>query len=234
MADNNVEDPFSEYLDNDGGQETAGYSAPAAPPADDATLQLRLLVESAQRQEQLMGKVCSLLVGLDEKLGQVSANQERLEGSLTRLAEEGAFSGKGGAAADGRGQIVAPPGKTGNNPGAGPGRSSISAAEKAEKERQEAEKIAAERARIEAENVRRAEELARKKVEAEKRAREQAEIERIAEEKRREEEARKKAVLEQKTSGLMSDLISSGGGGGLFGDDIGAGKKKKGGGLFDD
>jgi hypothetical protein len=212
-------------------QETA-----VAPPADDAGMQLRLLVESSQRQEQLFTKVCSLLVGLDEKMTVVAGNQERLESTMQRLAEEGAFAGGGSggssARASGRGNIAAPPGREtlgGSGPTAATATGGVS---KEEQQRLEAERLAAERARIEEENARRAQELARKKAEAEKRAKEEEERKRIEEEKRLAEEKARKQELEKKTTGLMSDLIS-GGGGDLFGDDL-AGKSKKKGGLFDD
>jgi len=238
MAEGAIEDPFGEYLEQE--PATGGYSptAAAATSPDDAAYQLRLLAESSRRQEQLLGKVCSLLVNLDEKLGAVANNQERLEVKMERMAEDGAFSGGGGGgggatrrdSGSGRGMIVGPPGSRGAMPTAGP-----SGPSKEEVARQEAERIAAERSRIEAENARRAEELARKRVEAEKHAQEEAERQRILEEKRKEEERQRKSLLEKKTTGLMDDLVggSGGGGGGLFGDDLPK-KAKKGGGLFDD
>eukprot|EP00427_Karlodinium_veneficum_P021550 CAMPEP_0169113974 /NCGR_PEP_ID=MMETSP1015-20121227/28496_1 /TAXON_ID=342587 /ORGANISM="Karlodinium micrum, Strain CCMP2283" /LENGTH=208 /DNA_ID=CAMNT_0009176197 /DNA_START=42 /DNA_END=668 /DNA_ORIENTATION=- len=204
------EDPFSEYLAPD---------QPVAPPANDAGLQLRLLVESSKRQEQLFVKVCGLLEGLGEKMSAVASNQESLQSTMQRLADEG-----GGGRASGRGSMAKPPGVGTLGPGG---------VSREEQQRLEAERLAAERARIEEENKRRAEELARKKAEAEKRAAEEAERKRIEEEKRAAEEKARKQLLESKTTGLMSDLISDSGGGGLFGDDLGK-PKKKGGGLFDD
>mmetsp|Transcript_90517 Transcript_90517/g.156959 ORF Transcript_90517/g.156959 Transcript_90517/m.156959 type:complete len:241 (+) Transcript_90517:107-829(+) len=234
IAEGNVmEDPFGEFLAQDQGEQLA---APA-PAADDPSAYLRALAESAQRQEQLLGKVCSLLLGLDEKLSRVASNQEALASSLTQVAEQAASKGPSELSSKigtGRGSIVAPPGKS---PLSAPGPAAAAAPtpgiSREEQARLEAEKIAAERARVEEENRRRAEELARKREEAEKRAREEAERQRIEEEKRREEERQRKQLLEKKTTGLMSDLIGGGGGGGLFGDDP-APSKKKAGGLFDD
>lgn len=241
MAEGAIEDPFGEYLEQE--PASGGYSPTAAPAAspDDAAYQLRLLAESSRRQEQLLGKVCSLLVNLDEKLGAVANNQERLEVKMERMAEDGAFAGGGGGggggdatrrdSGSGRGAIVGPPGSRGSLPAAGPAGPS-----KEELARQEAARIAAERSRIEAENARRAEELARKKVQAEKDSKEEAERQRILEEKRKEEERQRKSLLEKKTTGLMTDLIGGGGGGGggLFGDDGPAKARKNKGGLFDD
>jgi len=68
--DADEQDPFAEYLEPD---------QQVAPPANDAGLQLRLLVESSQRQEQLFVKACGLLEGLGEKMAAVASNQERLE-----------------------------------------------------------------------------------------------------------------------------------------------------------
>mmetsp|Transcript_109199 Transcript_109199/g.172102 ORF Transcript_109199/g.172102 Transcript_109199/m.172102 type:complete len:212 (-) Transcript_109199:251-886(-) len=209
--DSDEQDPFAEYLDP---------CQEVAPPANDAALQLRLLVESSQRQEQLFVKVCGLLEGLGEKMAAVASNQERLESTM-QSAADGGFGGGGAAAAKAK-----PP--LGGAPPTAPGGVS-----RQEQQRLEAERLAAERARIEEENKRRAEELARKKAEAEKRAAEEAERKRIEEEKRAAEEKARKQLLEAKTTGLMSDLISDSGGGGLFADDLGK-PKKKGGGLFDD
>lgn len=206
--DADEQDPFAEYLEPD---------QQVAPPANDAGLQLRLLVESSQRQEQLFVKACGLLEGLGEKMAAVASNQERLESTMQSVAD-GGFGG-GGAKAT-------PP--LGGAPPTAPGGVS-----RQEQQRLEAERLAAERARIEEENRRRAEELARKKAEAEKRAAQEAERKRIEEEKRAAEEKARKQLLESKTTGLMSDLISGSGGGGLFADDLGK-PKKKGGGLFDD
>lgn len=230
---NAMEDPFGEFLAQDQGEQIA----PPAPAADDPSAYLRALAESAQRQEQLLGKVCSLLLGLDEKLSRVASNQEALASQLSMVAEQAASKGPSEMSSkigSGRGQIVAPPGKYPTS-----GTTSAAAAaptpgiSREEQQRLEAEKIAAERARVEEENRRRAEELARKREESEKRAKEEAERQRIEEEKRREEERARKQQLEKKTTGLMSDLIGGGGGGGgLFGDE--PAPKKKAGGLFDD
>eukprot|EP00929_Paragymnodinium_shiwhaense_P120054 TRINITY_DN91960_c0_g1_i1.p1 TRINITY_DN91960_c0_g1~~TRINITY_DN91960_c0_g1_i1.p1 ORF type:complete len:262 (+),score=81.69 TRINITY_DN91960_c0_g1_i1:110-895(+) len=254
------EDPFAEYLAQDAAPAMNAYAAPAMdaysghiaaapPPAGgevDASVQLRLLVESSQRQEQLLGKVCSLLVSLDEKMGRLAANQSMLESRLDAVAG-GGYAAAGapvGKVASGsnipRGSLIAPPGQPGavrQPPAPAPSASftnaQTTAAQRAEFERQEAERLAAERIRIEEEARRRAEELARKREEDERRRREEAERQRLEEERRREEERQRKAALENKTNAAMSSLLTGGGGGGLFGDDDTAPKKKKGG-LFDD
>lgn len=240
------EDPFSEYL----AQEQTTGVPPAAAYQDagaeaDAGAQLRQLVLCAQRQEQLLGKICSVMVGLDEKMSRMAVAQERLEATMERFMEGGMAPAVGGSfVAPGvgaqrpsvtRGSLVQPPGKSaGGIPAAQavPAGTSFTAA--AEEQRLAAEKLAAERLRLEEESRRRAEELARKKEEEERRKREEAERLRLEEERRKEEERLRKEQLEKKTTGLMSNLISSSGGGGLFGDDDTGKKKSVKGGLFDD
>jgi hypothetical protein len=232
-----AEDGFEEFLQQE-------QSVPPPAAEGDASTQLAQLVACAQRQEQLLGKVCSLLVGLDEKMGRLASSQERLEANMANLQAAmplgGAMPvGGGGAAAAGagvrgvpRGQMVQPPGKAGPlGGGSGPG-GMVTEAQRAEEQRSSADKLAADRIRIEEEGRRRAEELARKREEDEQRKREEMERQRIEEERRREEERLRKQQLEKKTSGLMSGLITDSGSG-LFGDED-VGKKKNKGGLFDD
>jgi len=219
------EDPFGEFLS----QEQGAHGDRADAPQDDAALQLKSLVESSQRQELLLGKMCSLLAGIGDKLGEVTNSQERLEaaiqqaglGSGTRGGGAQAPPPAGGAAAGApsRGAVVAPPGRGGPP---------------VEDPRASAEKLAQDRARMEEENLRRAEELRKKKIEDDRRKAEEAERQRVEDERKRTEERQRKANLEAKTTGLMSDLISGGGGGGsdLFGSD--PPKKTSKGGLFDD
>ncbi|CAJ1355741.1 unnamed protein product [Effrenium voratum] len=221
------EDPFSEFLSQE-------PTAPA-PPAEGAESLLRLVAESAQRQEQLLGKVCSLLLGLDDKLGRIAAAQERLEETMQRGGGGGGSSGdsftaRGGTAPVPRGNLVAPPGKTSYSGPLGP---SAAAGPSPEEQRLAQERLAADRLRMEEENRRRAEELARRREEDERRKREEEERRRQEEERRREEERLRKEELGKKTSGLMSGLLSSSGGGGLFGDEA-APKRSSKGGLFDD
>mmetsp|Transcript_63582 Transcript_63582/g.113144 ORF Transcript_63582/g.113144 Transcript_63582/m.113144 type:complete len:244 (-) Transcript_63582:125-856(-) len=235
------EDPFSEFLSQEQGV-TAAY-APAAEPEGQggAEAALQLMAASAQRQEQLLGKVCSLLMAMDEKMGRMETRQERLESTLQRLVESGAagaLSGSGmGSAAQPprsmappaqRGNLVAPPGKTGYAPSASAG-----AGPSPEEQRLQAERLAADRMRMEEENRRRAEEMERRRQEDERRKREEEERRRLEEERRKEEERLRKEALEKKTMGLMSNLISTNSSaGGLFGDEEPPRKSK--GGLFDD
>mmetsp|Transcript_59899 Transcript_59899/g.128522 ORF Transcript_59899/g.128522 Transcript_59899/m.128522 type:complete len:235 (+) Transcript_59899:95-799(+) len=228
------EDPFAEFLSQDQGgtgPPLPTYAAEQAPGADDAGMQLRLLVECARRQEELLGKVCGLLVGLDDKMGRLAASQERLESQFQTLPAQGAGAGAPRSAVP-RGNLVPPPGKSplGGSGGPGPAASPV---QSAEEQRMVAEKMAAERLRIEEEGRRRAEELARRREEEEKRRQEEAERQRLEEERRKEEERLRKAQLEKKTTGLMGDLMSGSSGGGLFGDED-VGKRKSKGGLFDD
>lgn len=46
------------------------------------------LLESKRRQEQLMEKVCTLLVSLDGKVSQVAAGQEKLESAMLQAATQ--------------------------------------------------------------------------------------------------------------------------------------------------
>eukprot|EP00439_Symbiodinium_sp_Y106_P024878 s415_g3.t1 len=169
------EDDFSQFLS----QENA---APPAQPEVTAEALLRVVAESSQRQEQLLGKVCSLLVSLDEKLGRIASAQERLEDSLHRAAD--APAGAARAPVSGqvqRGALVAPPGK--------PGYSAAGAQQgpSPEEQRLQQERLAAERLRMEEENRRRAEEMNRRREEEERRKREE-------EERRRQEEERRAAT----------------------------------------
>lgn len=224
------EDAFSEFLAQDRPVEPAAYAHDAGEA--DAGAQLRQLVECAQRQEQLLAKVCSLLVGLNDKVENLAVSQERLEATMARMAEQGGvpISAGGTGSAGGqrpsipRGSLVPPPGKSFTAAGG--------AADPIADQRASAEKMAAERQRIEEDSRRRAEELARKREEEEHRKREEAEQRRLEEERRREEERLRKEHLEKKTTGLMSNLITSSGGG-LFGDEETTTKRNKGG-LFDD
>jgi len=240
------EDPFAEFLSQEQGTVPApAYTPPE--PEQDAAVVLKQLADCAQRQEQLLGQVCGLLKGLDDKVARIAANQERLEASLQQMTQQSisagaaaATAGVGGAKSAGgptRGHIVQPPGKPGVPVTAAAPANSFAAGgsfmQSAEEQRLAAEKLALERARIEEENRRREEELAHRREEEERRKAAEAERLRLEEEKRREEERKRKAKLEQKTGSLMSNLIDGSGGSGLFGDDEPKRNSKKGG-LFDD
>mmetsp|Transcript_54988 Transcript_54988/g.152457 ORF Transcript_54988/g.152457 Transcript_54988/m.152457 type:complete len:252 (-) Transcript_54988:94-849(-) len=251
MADSHAaeEDPFAEYLSQ---EQTAGAQAPVyaqgqASPQVDANMALLQLVESAQRQEQLLGKVCGLLAGLDDKIGRLAASQERLESSMQQLASQGAglAGGTGGAGSGAprpappqRGSLVQPPGKSGPVGGATAGSSfsaggaAAAAGPSPEEQRLVAERLAADRARAEEEARRREEELARRREEEDRRRREEEERRRVEEERRKEEERQRKASLEKKTGSLMNSLVSGSAGSSLFADD--EPKKRSKGGLFDD
>ncbi|CAE7578479.1 unnamed protein product [Symbiodinium natans] len=220
------EDDFSQFLS----QENAGATAPQ--PEVTAEDFLRVVAESSQRQEQLLGKVCSLLVSLDEKLGRIASAQERLEDSLHRAADAPAGVARApvsGQVQPQRGSLVPPPGKPGYSASGG----GVPQGPTPEEQRLQQERLAAERLRMEEENRRRAEEMNRRREEEERRKREEEERRRQEEERRREEERLRKEELAKKTSGLMSGLVSSGGGGGgLFGDE--EPKRNSKGGLFDD
>lgn len=217
------EDPFSEYLSQE------HVAAAPAPAEEGAEALLRLVAESSQRQEQLLGKVCSLLVSLDEKMGRIAAAQDRMISDNLQRPEAGPSTGAARPPPPGqtRGALVAPPGKPSYG---GP----VSAVPSAEEQRLAQERLLADQKRMEEENRRRAEEMARQRAEEERRKREEEERRRQEEERRREEERRAKEELGKKTSGLMSGLLSSSGGsgGGLFGDD--EPKRASKGGLFDD
>eukprot|EP00928_Gymnodinium_smaydae_P080102 TRINITY_DN63886_c0_g1_i1.p1 TRINITY_DN63886_c0_g1~~TRINITY_DN63886_c0_g1_i1.p1 ORF type:complete len:286 (-),score=57.63 TRINITY_DN63886_c0_g1_i1:83-847(-) len=250
------EDPFADFLSQDN-------PAPPAPVQHEAQgevdvgLQLRLLVESNQRQEQLLGKVCNLLASLDEKMGRMVDNQASLQHTLASNPPVMSASGGGGGYGGGGGgplaggggggrdhppvdsrRATAPPQQRGNMilpPGKGltqpmPHAPAAPMAMPGEDPRVAAER---ERQRIEEDGRRRAEEIARRREEDERRRREEAERQRAEEERRREEERQRKLALEKKTTGLMSNLVS-GGGGGLFGDEDAAASRPKRGGLFDD
>eukprot|EP00933_Yihiella_yeosuensis_P010547 TRINITY_DN11718_c1_g1_i1.p1 TRINITY_DN11718_c1_g1~~TRINITY_DN11718_c1_g1_i1.p1 ORF type:complete len:248 (+),score=94.29 TRINITY_DN11718_c1_g1_i1:64-807(+) len=243
------EDPFSEFLSQDQAsgapaEQVPSYAAAPAAAEVSADTALRIMAESAQRQEQLLSKVCSLLVGLDEKMGRMASNQEKMEATMQRLMENGAAA-MSAAGGDGRrpsvggggprGNLVLPPGKAGNaaaayGPGGVPSAPSPVGPSFEDQQRQQ-ERLAAERARVEEENRRRAAELQRQREEAERRRQEEEERKRLEMERKLELERQKKEELANKTNSLMSNLISNSGGGGLFEDD--APKKSKAG-LFDD
>jgi len=242
------EDPFAEFLSQDQGAGIsptyAAQNHAEASYETGADAALRVMAASAQRQEQLLGKVCALLVGLDEKVGRIAANQERLERTLENLAStRGAVAAVPSADSAPRGSVqrgnlMAPPGKPSGQSGYAAGGYAASGGAPSgpspEEQRMAAERMNADRLRMEEENRRRAEELARKRDEDERRKREEEDRRRQEEDRRREEERLRKEALEKKTSGLMSGLLSGsgGGGGGLFGDD--EPKKPAKGGLFDD
>lgn len=244
-----AEDPFAEFLSQE--------PVTAPPPyteVGDITAQpesahlLSTLVATAQRQEQLLGKVCTLLMGLDEKVCQLTASQERLEATMQSFVQSGATAARAAPAAShapagasavavpkARGALVQPPGHAAYQPPplvAAPGPSPTAAsAQREEEQRLHQERLREEQARLEEEARRRSEELARKREEDERRRAEEAERKRQEELRRLEEERARKADLEKKTSGLMGSLMT-GGGGGLFGDeDVKPSKAKS---LFDD
>mmetsp|Transcript_5761 Transcript_5761/g.13669 ORF Transcript_5761/g.13669 Transcript_5761/m.13669 type:complete len:201 (-) Transcript_5761:64-666(-) len=191
-----------------------------AVPADPSSTHTELLcklLESEQRKERLLEKVCGLLDGLNTKMEQTATAQE----AIARRPDVGP-------------SVTSDP-KAHSAPSTSFSAPTMSAAQqREEQQRQEAERLAAERVRIEAEAKHRAEELAKKREEDEQRRKVEAEKRRIEEERRKEEERRRKDELANKTSGLMSNLISDGSGGGLFGEEPTNKRPSKGGGLFDD
>mmetsp|Transcript_58752 Transcript_58752/g.108429 ORF Transcript_58752/g.108429 Transcript_58752/m.108429 type:complete len:208 (-) Transcript_58752:59-682(-) len=198
-----------------------------AVPADPSTTHTELLcklLESEQRKEKLLEKVCGLLEGLNTKMEQTAAAQEAM--ARRQPGQEGGFSAAAGTS-DTKALPVAS-----TNSFAAP--TMTAAQQREEQQRLEAERLAAERIRVEAEAKQRAEELARKREEDEQRRKAEAERRRIEEEKRKEEERRRKDELANRTSGLMSNLIADGSGGGLFGEEPTSKRPSKGGGLFDD
>jgi len=195
----------------------------------DESLTLRLLLESSQRQEEFLAKACSLMEGLDTKFGQLATGYMQLEAAANRALDQAGAptdSLKGAAPTMQRGSLANPPGRQSlsSQPiGRGPAPEDL--------QREQAEKLAAERKRVEDENMRRAEELARKQALEEQRRLEEEQRRRAEEERKRELELKRKQDLHDKTAGLMSGLISSAPGTGLFDDDFKPAKK---GGLFDD
>eukprot|EP00913_Durusdinium_trenchii_P002838 g2626.t1 len=195
------EDPFAEYLSQE---------VPSAPQHEgEAGVEalLRLVAESSQRQEQLLGKVCSLLVSLDEKMGRMAAAQdsrspkflkarmknpldeERMQDSLLRAPDPGlsAAAPKAPLSNAQRGALVAPPGKPyAGAPAAGPSPEEGTCLPTQRRNRWINDGW----------------------------------------------ERRAKEELGKKTDGLLSGLLSQSGGGGLFGDD--EPKRASKGGLFDD
>eukprot|EP00927_Polykrikos_kofoidii_P075233 TRINITY_DN7132_c0_g1_i2.p1 TRINITY_DN7132_c0_g1~~TRINITY_DN7132_c0_g1_i2.p1 ORF type:complete len:239 (+),score=76.77 TRINITY_DN7132_c0_g1_i2:143-859(+) len=231
------EDPFADFLSKEAEADAPVAAAPElSPPAAlpvqaapvshvsedaDSALQWKLLLDSSLRREQHLGKLCSLLVGLDEKVARLSSNQDRLEAQLQHAMSQSPTS--------------APPTTSFSNTpaatnvsitGAVPPPPTSSARQQQRKE--EEERKALERYRVEEESRRRAEEIRRKREESER----EAEKQRIEDERRREEERQRKIALEKKTEDALSGLFGAGGGNSLFGEE--PVKKKKGGGLFDD
>eukprot|EP00927_Polykrikos_kofoidii_P025601 TRINITY_DN22973_c0_g1_i1.p1 TRINITY_DN22973_c0_g1~~TRINITY_DN22973_c0_g1_i1.p1 ORF type:complete len:247 (+),score=55.41 TRINITY_DN22973_c0_g1_i1:128-868(+) len=239
------EDPFADFLSQDasvaGGCPAAAASEPHATGGGDgveAAVQLKLLVESSQRQEQLLGKVCSLLVGLDGRMGTLASKQDRFESTLqqvfsqstTVLSTAGRDVVRTTSMGTNRGSLVAPPGKGPINPLASP---PPSAPQPPTNTGPSPEQLAQERMRMEEDARLRAEEMQRKRVEDDRRRREEAERQRVEEERRREEERVRKEELEKKTNAALSGLFGSGGASSsLFGDEDTSKKKKSG--LFDD
>eukprot|EP00927_Polykrikos_kofoidii_P069168 TRINITY_DN64551_c0_g1_i1.p1 TRINITY_DN64551_c0_g1~~TRINITY_DN64551_c0_g1_i1.p1 ORF type:complete len:259 (+),score=72.02 TRINITY_DN64551_c0_g1_i1:72-848(+) len=244
------EDPFADFLSQEA-QGSSGY--PAAAPTTleairgggglDAGLQMKLLVESSQRQEQLLEKVCSLVANLDARIETLGNNQNRLEATLHHVVSQRAMSStpvvrdttkSATPAGINRGSLVAPPGRGPVNPLASPPPTSTIVVSD-EKSTEAEDRLARERLRLEEESRRRAEEMQRKRVEEERRRQKEIERQRIEEDRRREEEKLRKQELENKTNAALSGLFGSdsGGGSSLFGDDE-AKPKKKSGGLFDD
>jgi len=239
------DDSFAEFLSQEQAHSAAYVEPVEVSSHADANATLRQLLECSQRQEQLLGKVCSLLVSLDEKIGRIATSQERLEVSMQQRTDLGASQGIAAGSpastastmqrpAPQRGSLVQPPGKIGPSPSTAGGASFVGAApQTVEEQRLATERLAAERVRIEEEGRRREEELARRREEEERRKREEAERLRAEEERRREEERQRKAQLEKKTGSLMSNLIAGSAGNSLFGDDEPKKRSSKGG-LFDD
>lgn len=203
------QDPFEQYTRQDQG---------APPPdTDNAVEQLGLLVQSSQRQTQLLDKMCSLLEGLETKVDRLVSVQSALGsggagGNAPGRGQEGATGGGG------RGKVLAPPARTveGGSRGGMP-----------QDLRTKAERMAAERARAEEESRLREE----AKREEARRKKEEEERKRLEAERQRQEEQERKEKLEQKTNGLMSNLIVGSGSGGLFDE---APVRRNKGGLFDD
>uniref|UniRef100_A0A7S0ZS20 Uncharacterized protein n=1 Tax=Noctiluca scintillans TaxID=2966 RepID=A0A7S0ZS20_NOCSC len=244
------EDPFAEFLTQD-----AQVSAAVEEPQEiDAGLQLKLLVESNKKQEQLLSKVCDLLVAVTEKVERLQGTQQQLEQRMAQITEggiagppTGSFSGPPGGSFMGsnRGALVQPPGKAplgplgpqvpGPGPVNVPAPAGVSPAQRAEEQRLVQERLEAERLRVDEETRRRADELAKRKAEEERRRAEEEERLRVIEERKKEEERKRKQELESRTSGLMNNLLADDAGSSLFGDDLVAkNKSKKKGGLFDD
>jgi len=160
------EDLFAEYNTTEQSAPQS-FASSAGDGPNESAVHLQQLVECAQRQELLLGKVGSLLVGLDAKFGRLTVTQERLEGSMQQLCSAGA-----GAAVPTASAVPVPTGSTRGSMIAPPGASSTIRAGPSPQEQQE--RIAAERARVEEEGRRRAEEMARKREDDERRRREEA------------------------------------------------------------
>lgn len=200
----------------------------------DAAACLQRLVESSQRQEQLMEKMCTLFVNLDTKIGRVAAGQERLEAAAQSGGGTRELSGSAPGRAsftepDSRGQMIRPIGHkpesfTAPSPPPAPDPRIAAAQRQAESERANAERFQLQR---------REEEIRRRQEEDDRRIAEEAAARRAEEERRVEQERQRKAGLEARTKGMMSSLITDGPSD-LFGDDLGAKPKKAAGGLFDD
>lgn len=218
------EDAFDQYLSQDQGEHYVEQVA-ASDQAADPSESLRVLVQCAHRQEQLLGKMCGLMMGLDSKLQKLADGQESLEQRMQHISMKAAATPSAGVAKEptARGAVVAPPGRT-----VGPPSVPLTAEQQA---KLEADRLVQERVRIEEEGKKRAEELSRKRVEDEKRKRAEEERRRIELEKRRVEEQKRKSALQNKTTGLMSGLLGSEGRSSLF--EEGPTKTGKGG-LFDD
>lgn len=205
------QDPFEQYTRQDQDQ-----GAPP-PDTDNAVEQLGLLVQSSQRQTQLLDKMCSLLEGLEMKVDQLVQVQSTMDANAGGAGGHAPGHGQVGATG-GRGKVVAPPagGAEGGSRGGMP-----------QDLRTKAERMAAERARAEEESRLREE---AKREEAQRKKEEEDRM-RLEAERRRQEEQERKEKLEQKTNGLMSNLIVGSGSGGLFDE---APVRRNKGGLFDD
>lgn len=242
----NDEDQFAQFAQQKPASvaQSEQYSAQyQEPQSQDGMVWLAELLKSSQRQEEVLGRVCTFLADLGQRVDSVAAAQERLEAQFASGQVAGAGEGAGGygaaaeasAAVDPRGQIVQPLGTPDYKP-PGPSLASsasvaAAAAQRAEKDRLDKEKMEAERRRLEEEERRRLAEIAEKKAQEDARRAEEFERKRQEQLRREEEERKKKTALEQKTSNLMGNLITSDSSG-LFGNDPHL--KKKAGGLFDD
>lgn len=215
---------------------------------------LARLVESKRRQEQLMEKVCALLVSVEAKVGRVAAQQEKMEALvqsggggrglphgpvgdvsniMNMMGSSSFVQAQDGAA---RGKFVKPIGQKADSgypqqQPVMPVQQFIEPDRSIQYDHQlqaEADRVAHERKQMKV----REEEIARRQEEEEERRRVEAEHRRVEAERLAEEERKRKAALGARTQGMMSGLLE-GGGSDLFGD-APAPKAKKAGGLFDD
>merc|ERR1719493_391666 len=105
----------------------AGHADDNAAP--DASEHLKQLVESAHRQEELLSKMCSIMLGLDSKMAQLATAQERLDQRLDAGVSAVPGNDSKPTVQPSRGTVPQPPGR--KAPGTG---LPISAAQQAQME----------------------------------------------------------------------------------------------------